>query len=321
MMDTTDSDTPDNHITYSMPIPHGRPFVIRGPSSDFHSDASYDPSIGLFIVDHSLPDLPGTSTGPSRKRRRSPMTSVPALSPVSRALSPIRADLTPSPKRVKDSGYLTDVEVDDRRMRLVEGDAIDGLVMELFRARSVVRAIDRDEDETGCERHRGSGHDHTQAILVHRIQVIEGVQREQGHRIVRVDSAVITLTERIAELERDNRRLRDTGSVESQRVYRLQRSMSRMQRGGDRDATDFDFMIELRVGRLDTVCARSTWATVLRDVLVSRISSRTLEPLRMRKGVNYEGENGWEWEIEENAENGNGRYGREKWKGGLEEWK
>ncbi|GKF08922.1 putative reverse transcriptase domain-containing protein, partial [Tanacetum coccineum] len=58
-------------------------------------------------------------------------------------------------------------------------------------------------------------HDHTQAIPVHRIQAIEGVQREQGHRIVGVESAVMALTERIAELERDNRRLRGTMSVES----------------------------------------------------------------------------------------------------------
>ncbi|GKD90614.1 hypothetical protein Tco_1366121, partial [Tanacetum coccineum] len=42
-------------------------------------------------------------------------------------------------------------------------------------------------------------HDHTQAIPVHRIQAIEGVQREQGYRIIGVASAVIALTERIAE--------------------------------------------------------------------------------------------------------------------------
>ncbi|GJS85688.1 hypothetical protein Tco_0752229 [Tanacetum coccineum] len=68
------------------------------------------------------------------------------------------------------------------------------------------------------------------AIPVHRIEAIEGVQREQGHRIVGVESAVTALTERVAELERDNRRLRGTVSVESQRVDRLQRGMSRMQR-------------------------------------------------------------------------------------------
>ncbi|GJW75043.1 hypothetical protein Tco_0134413 [Tanacetum coccineum] len=58
-------------------------------------------------------------------------------------------------------------------------------------------------------------HDHTEAIPVHRIQVIEGVQREKGHRIVGVELTVTALTKRVAELERDNRRLRDTASVES----------------------------------------------------------------------------------------------------------
>ncbi|GKD00135.1 putative reverse transcriptase domain-containing protein, partial [Tanacetum coccineum] len=61
---------------------------------------------------------------------------------------------------------------------------------------------------------------------------IEGVQREQGHRIVGVESAVIDLIERIAELERDTKRLRDatTSILDSRRVL------------------------------------GSTWATVLRDV-------------------------------------------------------
>nr|GEY49674.1 hypothetical protein [Tanacetum cinerariifolium] len=118
------------------------------------------------VENHSSSTLPSTSAGPSRKRRRSPMTFVPALLPVSRALSPVRANLIPSPKRVRDSSYLADVEV------------------------------------------------------------IEGVQREQGRRIVGVESAVTALTERVAELERDNRRLRGTASVENQRVDRLQRDMS-----------------------------------------------------------------------------------------------
>ncbi|GKF80372.1 hypothetical protein Tco_0238974, partial [Tanacetum coccineum] len=133
-------------------------------------------------------------------------------------------------------------------------------------ARVVVEAVDRDETETGVrglvevrvERvthpampedipkptqegavevtYKTLGdlvqrfHDHTQAIPVHRIQAIEGVQREQRHRIVGVESAVTALNKRVAELERDNRRLRGTVSVESQRVDRLQRGMSRMQR-------------------------------------------------------------------------------------------
>ncbi|GKG16862.1 hypothetical protein Tco_0361819, partial [Tanacetum coccineum] len=73
-------------------------------------------------------------------------------------------------------------------------------------------------------------HDHTEAIPVYCIQAIEGVQREHGRRIVGAESAVTILTERVAELERDNRRLRGTARVKSQRVNRIQHDMARMQR-------------------------------------------------------------------------------------------
>ncbi|GJX89923.1 hypothetical protein Tco_0343249 [Tanacetum coccineum] len=107
------------------------------PASDSESDPSEDPSsdhipplpaISPFLssdddtTDSDTPDTPpspthGTpfteitaSTPEITYHTSSPMTSVPALSPVSGALSPVRADLIPSPKRVKDSGYLADVE-------------------------------------------------------------------------------------------------------------------------------------------------------------------------------------------------------------------
>ncbi|GJS66146.1 hypothetical protein Tco_0680710 [Tanacetum coccineum] len=51
-------------------------------------------------------------------------------------------------------------------------------------------------------------HDHIVEIPVHRIQVIESVQRFQGHRIAGVDLEATTITERISALERDNARLR-----------------------------------------------------------------------------------------------------------------
>ncbi|GJW48978.1 hypothetical protein Tco_0080624 [Tanacetum coccineum] len=83
------------------PIPYGRPYRyhLNGPIISDTNQA-------------------GTSAGLSRKRRRSPMTSVPASSPVSGALSLVRADLIPSPKRVKDSGYLAEVDVDRREISL-----------------------------------------------------------------------------------------------------------------------------------------------------------------------------------------------------------
>nr|GEX17768.1 putative reverse transcriptase domain-containing protein [Tanacetum cinerariifolium] len=77
--------------------------------------------------------------------------------------------------------------------------------------RVVVEAVDREESDSGT---RGP------------VEVIEGVQREQGHRIVGVETADTALTERVTELERDNIRLRGTVSVENQRVDRLERDMS-----------------------------------------------------------------------------------------------
>ncbi|GKF32867.1 hypothetical protein Tco_0102665, partial [Tanacetum coccineum] len=117
--DTTDNDTPD-----TPPSPtHGTPFTEitastqRSPAiphSSSDSDASSYSSSRHSLSDHFYPDLPSTSAGPSRKRRRSPMPSVPALSPVFGALSLVCADLIPSPKRVRDFGYLAYVEVGPR---------------------------------------------------------------------------------------------------------------------------------------------------------------------------------------------------------------
>ncbi|GJY24818.1 hypothetical protein Tco_0398476, partial [Tanacetum coccineum] len=256
-------------------------------SSYFHSDASSDPSSRHSLSNHFSPHLPGTSARPSRKRRRSPMTSVPALPLVSGALSPVRADLIPSPKRVKDSGYLADVEVDPRETSLRE-DAIvrvndephleqdtdpeiqaeidecfayaDALRDRGIDARVVVEAVDQDETKTGVRgpvevrvkriTHSVMPEDIPEPTQEGAVEAIEGVQRKQGHRIVRVESAVIALTKRIAELESYNRRLRDTGSVESQRVDRLQRDMSRMQREL-RQMRRLQFYDRVRVGRLE----------------------------------------------------------------------
>ncbi|GJZ36697.1 hypothetical protein Tco_0582888, partial [Tanacetum coccineum] len=218
-------------------------------SSDFHSDASSDSSSRHSLSDHSSPDLLSTFARPSRKRRRSPMTYVPALPLVSEALSPVRADLIPSPKRVKDFGYLADVEVDHRETSLrddviVKGSdepyleqdidpEIQAKIDKCFAyanalrdrgidARVVVEAVDRVESETGA---RGPVEVRVERVmhLVMSDDIPEPAQEGavevtyktleylvQRHRIVGVKSAVTALIERIAMLERDNRRLRDT---------------------------------------------------------------------------------------------------------------
>nr|GEV70123.1 hypothetical protein [Tanacetum cinerariifolium] len=147
------------------------------------------------------------SRGPSRKRRRFPITSVPALPLVSGALSPVHANLISSPKRVRDIGYLADVEVGPRETRV---------------ERVTHTAMPEDIPEPAQE---GA------------VEVTYETLGDLGHRIVGVESTVTALTKRVAELERNNRRLRGTVSVESQRVDRLQRDMSYAERDEACEAT------------------------------------------------------------------------------------
>nr|GEV30959.1 hypothetical protein [Tanacetum cinerariifolium] len=246
--DTTDSDTPDTppSPTHDDSARDSSSVSSSEASSDFHSDASSDSSSRHLLSDHSSPDLLSTSARPSRKRRRSPMTQVLALPPVSRALSPVRDDLIPSPKKVRDSGYLTNVEVDPRETSLKDDVMVRGsdephlerdIDLEIqaeideciayadtlkdrgIDARIVVEAVDRKEKDAPEPAQEERAVECTYETL-----------GSLGRRIVRVELAVTTLTERIAELERDNRRLRGTTSVESQRVDRLQRGVSHIKR-------------------------------------------------------------------------------------------
>ncbi|GJV78457.1 putative reverse transcriptase domain-containing protein [Tanacetum coccineum] len=367
---------PTHHLAVRHSVDHSFLYSSSEASLDFHSDASSDSSLRHLLLDHSFPDLPSTSAGPSRKRCRSPMTSVPALPLISEALSPVRANLIPSPKRIRSPKTATDLEgcsedsfkpyvprevglgvdVEDESSELsrsrvadLEMDVdvirsneididpeiqaeidecfayVDALRDRGIDARVVVEAVDREESETGArglvevrvervthpvmpEDTPGPAqegvveatyetlgdlvqrfHDHTEAIPVYRIQVIEDVQREQGHRIVGVESTVTALAERIAELERDNRRLRETASVESKRVDRLQRGMSHMQR-------------ELRQIRQKMPNTRSGASMTHEEVeelvtrrvaeeMEAREAARTLEPLN-ENGDEQEGENG-----------------------------
>ncbi|GKD36501.1 putative reverse transcriptase domain-containing protein [Tanacetum coccineum] len=198
----------------------------------FHSDASFDSSSRHSLSDHSSPDLPSTSTGPSRKRRRSPVTSVTALPLVSRALSLVHANLIPSPKRVRDFGYSADVEVDLRETSLRD-DIIARGNEEPYLEQDIDPEIQ--ESKTGARvlvevrvekvTHPMMPEDIPEPAQEGVVEVTYETLEDLVQRIVGVESAVFALTERIGELERDNKRLRGTASVESQRVNRLQRGM------------------------------------------------------------------------------------------------
>nr|GEU69332.1 hypothetical protein [Tanacetum cinerariifolium] len=108
-------------------------------SSDSSLDALSDSSSGHLSLNHSSPALATSmrsshqlclsvssiphssaaiterpshfsSMGPSRKRSRSPTTSVLISAPIPGALSAARADLLPPPKRIRSSDFVTDLE-------------------------------------------------------------------------------------------------------------------------------------------------------------------------------------------------------------------
>ncbi|GJT92352.1 hypothetical protein Tco_1081197 [Tanacetum coccineum] len=88
-------------------------------SSDSHSNTSFDFSLRHSSSGYAISDSPCDSStdvpaGPSRKRCRSPTSSVPIASPVRQALSPVRVDLLPPPKRIRDSNSVTDFEVSSK---------------------------------------------------------------------------------------------------------------------------------------------------------------------------------------------------------------
>ncbi|GKD86104.1 hypothetical protein Tco_1357258, partial [Tanacetum coccineum] len=167
---------PTHHLAMRHSADHSSSDSSSEALLNFHSDASSDSSSRHSLSDHSSSDLLSISAGPSRKRRRSPMTSVPALSPISGALSPVHADLIQLPNRVKDSGYLADIEVDPRETSLrddaivkvsdephLEQDIDPDIQVEIdecfaypdalrdrgIDARVVVEAVDLKESETG----------------------------------------------------------------------------------------------------------------------------------------------------------------------------
>ncbi|GKF87231.1 hypothetical protein Tco_0258108, partial [Tanacetum coccineum] len=85
-------------------------------SSDSHSDTPSDSSLRHSSSGHSILGSPcvsptAISARLSRKRHRSPTTSVPVTSPIPEALSQVRTDLLPPHKRIKDSDFVTDFEV------------------------------------------------------------------------------------------------------------------------------------------------------------------------------------------------------------------
>nr|GEV52354.1 hypothetical protein [Tanacetum cinerariifolium] len=220
-------------------------------SSNFYSDASSDSSSRHSLSDHSSLDLPSTSAGPSRKRCRE--LGILADVDVGPGETSLRDDIiargSGEPHLEQDIDPEIQAEIDEcfAYTYALRDRGID--------ARVVVEAVDRDEIKMGV---RGPVEVRVERIMHLAIPKDIPELTQEGvverHRIVGVESEVTALTERVAELERDNMRLRGTVSVESQRVDRLQCAMSRMQREM-RQMRRIRFYDRVRVSRLEA-CAR-----------------------------------------------------------------
>ncbi|GJZ83483.1 hypothetical protein Tco_0648656 [Tanacetum coccineum] len=188
---------------------------------------------------------------------------VSLVAPTPGALSPVCADLLPPRNRVRGFVSATDSEasLEESYKSYIESDIdfdvqadIDACIAatDAIAAREadvIVKTEDEFDEEAessargtveiGVDRvthPRGLDvvmqelYDHMVELLVHRVSVIESVQRDQGHRIMATSQQSAAMSERIGMLEWDNMRLRGMLGVEKQRVDRLWHSMSYAQR-------------------------------------------------------------------------------------------
>ncbi|GKB64880.1 hypothetical protein Tco_0921066, partial [Tanacetum coccineum] len=211
---------------------HSLPASPSGMRSS-HRLCSFVPSVHRSSAISERPSHDSSSVSRSRKRSRSLVASELLSSPTLGALSYARVDLLPSPKRIRSLETTTDLEdcSEDRfepyvprevglgvdfedesseppRSRgadlVMDVDVVrsDGIEIDLeiqaeidecftyidahrdrgIYARVVVETVDREGSETGMKG-----------------LVEEGVQKEQGCRIVRAESAITVLTERVVE--------------------------------------------------------------------------------------------------------------------------
>ncbi|GKC48688.1 putative reverse transcriptase domain-containing protein [Tanacetum coccineum] len=304
-----------------------------GPSHHLCSLVPSIPRSSATISDR--PSHDSSSASPSLKRSRSPAAYVPLSSPISGALSYARADLLPSPKRIRSPESATDLEVslaegsEPSRYRgtelemdddVVRSDRIDidpeiqadideciayadALIDRGIDARVIVKAVDGEEIKMGARgpvevsvdsvTHPMIANDIPELAQEERaVEVTYETMGDLGHKIIAIGQQSVDMLERIRELERDNKRLKDMIDVMSQRVTQSQCRELRVQREM-RQIWHFRFYDRMRIARLEA-CARRHLGY---RALGARDAAKNLEPLI--------GGGGEQEEISGNGGNGN----------------
>ncbi|GJQ90171.1 hypothetical protein Tco_0001310 [Tanacetum coccineum] len=234
-------------------IPVGRPYPDYSPSDHFTSDDSSRDYSSNSSSETSSDSHSDTSSDSSLGHS----SLVPVTSPVREALSPVYADLLPPRKRIRDSDSAdidaciafaddiaarwTDVRVEIGNAAEEEAESSARGMIEIGVDRithpaildDIVELVREDFPESvsadgslevmqrGLDVVIQELYDHMVEIPVHRVRVIESVQRNWGHRIVATSQQSTAMSEMISTLERDNMRLRGMLGVERQRVDHL----------------------------------------------------------------------------------------------------
>ncbi|GJT86302.1 hypothetical protein Tco_1068019, partial [Tanacetum coccineum] len=187
------SDSASSHSSFDHSLP--APSSGMRPS---HHLCSLVPSVHrLPAAISERPSHDSSTTSPSRKRSRSPAASR-IRSPES--VTDLEVSLAESfePSRYKGANLEMDVDVKYDGIDIdleIQADIdeciayVDALRVKGIDARVIVEVVDREETETEVTYEILGDlvqrfHDHTEEIPVHRVQTIESVQRDQGHRIV-----------------------------------------------------------------------------------------------------------------------------------------
>ncbi|GJX08632.1 hypothetical protein Tco_0196564, partial [Tanacetum coccineum] len=194
------------------------------PSSDIrpsHYLCSLVPSVHHSSAISERPSHDSSSASLSCKRSRSPVAFLPLSSPT---LSALEAGLgvdfeddSSEPFRSRRTDLEMDVDV-ERSDEIEIDPEVQAEIDECFAYAYALRDIGIDARVEGAVEvtYETLGdlvqrfHDHTGEILVHHIQVIESVQKDQGHRIIVMGQHSADMLERIREMERDNKSLRET---------------------------------------------------------------------------------------------------------------
>nr|GEW99042.1 hypothetical protein [Tanacetum cinerariifolium] len=238
---TSDDSSQDSTSNYSSETSLNSHSHTSSDSSLRHSSSYH--YISVFPCD----SLTATSAGPSRKRRRSPTTSIPIASPVPRALSLKHADLLPPPKSNREIGLGVDIK--DSYEPYTEPDIDPNVQVDIdacisFADDIIARGTNvRVEDETVTKEEAESSARGMIEIRVDRVThlivsddivvhvredfpqlvsvdgYLEVMQRgldvrDHGHRIVATSQQSAAMSERIGTLEPDNMRLRGMLGVE-----------------------------------------------------------------------------------------------------------